>query len=98
LRECKDRRKDPEDSYLEIMEREETRRKKGLPPRLTFLPDWDGGDEQRHDEKDAKKRKRAAKKRRKKFRKRNRNRGKRSTIPATEVPAVTSSLEAENQP
>jgi hypothetical protein len=39
--------KDPFDLYLEIKEREETRRNKGLPPRVVLLPDWDKDDEQR---------------------------------------------------
>ena len=55
--------KDPFDLYLEIKEREETRRKKGLPPRVVLLPDWDKDDEQRYDEEQAKKR--AANRRRK---------------------------------
>lgn len=55
--------KDPFDLYLEIKEREETRKKKGLPPRVVLLPDWDKDDEQRYDEQQAKKR--AAKRRRK---------------------------------
>jgi hypothetical protein len=38
--------KDPFDLYLEIKEHEETRRKKGLPPRAVLLPDWDKDDEQ----------------------------------------------------
>jgi hypothetical protein len=33
--------KDPSDLYLEIKEREEARRTKGLPPRVVMLPDWD---------------------------------------------------------
>jgi hypothetical protein len=41
---------DPFDFYLEIKEREEARRKKGLPPRAVLLPDWDKDDEQRYDE------------------------------------------------
>jgi hypothetical protein len=41
------RTKDPFDLYLEIKEREETRRKKGLPPRVVLLPGWDKDDEQR---------------------------------------------------
>jgi hypothetical protein len=48
--------KDPFDLYLEIKEREETRRKKGLPPRVVLLPGWDKDDEQRYDEEQAKKR------------------------------------------
>jgi hypothetical protein len=56
--------KDPFDLYLEIKEREEKRRKKGLPPRVVLLPDWDKDDEQRYDEQQRKKQTRAAKKRR----------------------------------
>jgi hypothetical protein len=59
--------KDPFDLYLEIKEREETRRKKGLPPRVVLLPDWDKDDEQHYDEEQAKKR--AANRRRKAARK-----------------------------
>ena len=59
--------KDPFDLYLEIKEREETRRRKGLPPRVVLLPDWDKDDEQRYDEEQAKKR--AANRRRKAARK-----------------------------
>jgi hypothetical protein len=47
--------RDPFDLYLEIKEREETRRKKGLPPRVVLLPDWDKDDEGRHDDEQAKK-------------------------------------------
>ena len=47
---------DPFDFYLEIKEREEARRKKGLPPRAVLLPDWDKDDEQRYDEKRREKR------------------------------------------
>jgi len=50
------RTKDPFDFYLEIKEREEARRKKGLPPRVVLLPDWDKDDEQRYDEEQAQKR------------------------------------------
>ena len=59
--------KDPFDLYLEIKEREEARRKKGLPPRVVLLPDWDKDDEQRYDEEQTKKR--AANRRRKAARK-----------------------------
>jgi hypothetical protein len=59
--------KDPFDFYLDIKEREEARRKKGLPPRVVLLPDWDKDDEQRYDEERAKKR--AANRRRKVARK-----------------------------
>ena len=61
------RTKDPFDLYLEIKDREETRRKKGLPPRVVLLPDWDKDDEERHDQKQAGKR--AANQRRKTARK-----------------------------
>jgi hypothetical protein len=57
--------KDPFDFYLEIKQREEARKKKGLPPRVVLLPDWDKDDEERYDEERAKKRKRRANKRRK---------------------------------
>jgi hypothetical protein len=63
---CREKRIDPDDAYLEIRRREEMRKKKGLPPRVTLLPDWDMGDEQRYDEDQSERRKHAAKKRRKK--------------------------------
>ena len=66
-REYDQKTKDPFDLYLEIKEREEARRKKGLPPRVVLLPDWDKDDERRYDEEQAKKR--AANKRRKAARK-----------------------------
>jgi hypothetical protein len=56
---------DPDDIYLEIKQREEARKAKGLPPRLVILPDWDFNDEKRYDKEQAEKRKRAANKRRK---------------------------------
>jgi hypothetical protein len=48
--------KDPFDLYLEIKEREEARRKKGLPPRVVLLPDWDKDDDEGYDGEAAKKR------------------------------------------
>jgi hypothetical protein len=60
--------KDPFDLYLEIKEREEARRKKGLPPRVLLLPGWDKDDEERYDKEQAKKR--AANRRRNVARKR----------------------------
>lgn len=63
--------KDPFDFYLEIKEREEVRGKKGLPPRVVLLPDWDQDDEQRYDEEHAEKQ--AAARRKKAARKRNPN-------------------------
>ena len=73
--------KDPFDLYLEVKEREEARKKKGLPPRVVLLPDWDKNDEQRSDKERVKKRKRAAKKHRKTTRKQRPN----ATEPATIV-------------
>ena len=61
---------DVEDLYLEIKEREETRREKGLPPRIKILPNWDLQDEGRHDEARAK---RASAKRRRKVTEKRRN-------------------------
>jgi hypothetical protein len=45
--------KDPFDLYLEIKDREDIRRKKGLPPRVVMLPDWDKDDEEPYDEEQA---------------------------------------------
>jgi len=70
---CQEKRVDPDDAYLEIRRRQEMRNKKALPPRVTLLPDWDMGDEQRFDEDQAERRKLAAKKRRKKGRKQQAN-------------------------
>lgn len=57
--------KDRDDVYLEVKSSEERRKRKGLPPRLVVLPDWDMSDEDRYDEDRAKRRTRAgAKKRR----------------------------------
>jgi hypothetical protein len=64
-REYNQKIKDPDDIYLEIKDCEERRKKKGLAPRLVILPDWDMSDEERYDEAQAKKRKRAGNKRRK---------------------------------
>jgi hypothetical protein len=64
-RACLAKRCDPEDDYIGVRQREEARRKKGLPPRVVFLPDWDMRDEQRYDETQPERRKKAAKKRRK---------------------------------
>jgi hypothetical protein len=57
--------KDRDDIYLEIKTSEERRKRKGLAPRVVFLPDWDMSDEDRYDEDQARRRARAgAKKRR----------------------------------
>src|SRR5208282_4947449 len=68
--------KDPDDIYLEIKDSEERRKKKGLPPRLVILPGWDMSDEERYDEEQAKKRKRAGNKRKKTAKKREPNHSK----------------------
>lgn len=57
-REYNKKMKDPDDLYLEIKDSEERRKKKGLPPRVVILPGWDMSDEERHDEEQAKRRKR----------------------------------------
>jgi hypothetical protein len=41
LREYDRKTQDPFDLYLEIKQREDARQKKGLRPRVQFLPDWD---------------------------------------------------------
>lgn len=60
-----ERLKDRDDIYLEVKTSEERRKRKGLPPRVVILPDWDMSDEDRYDENQARRRTRAgAKKRR----------------------------------
>jgi hypothetical protein len=82
-----DRRlKDPFDLYLEVKEREEVRRKKGLSPRVVFLPGWDKDDEQRYDREQARRRKRAANKLRNTAKKRVPH----STKPASQAPTGVS--------
>ena len=44
VREHDRKTQDPFDLYLEIKQREDTRKRKGLPPRVTFLPGWDQDD------------------------------------------------------
>ncbi|MGC2332766.1 MAG: hypothetical protein WA581_15030 [Candidatus Acidiferrales bacterium] len=83
-REYDQKNKDPFDFYLEIKEREEARRKKGLPPRVVLLPDWDKDDEQRYDEEQAKKR--AGKIRKKAARKPKSSSGKAARQAQTGVP------------
>ena len=57
--------KDRDDIYLEVKSAEERRKRKGLPPRVLILPDWDMSDEDRYDEDQARRRTGAgAKKRR----------------------------------
>jgi len=69
-RDHKKRITDPDDIYLEIKQREEARKAKGLPPRVVILPDWDYNDEKRDVEEQAEERKHAANRRRKKTKKR----------------------------
>jgi hypothetical protein len=68
--------KDPDDIYLEIKDSEERRKKKGLPPRLVILPGWDMSDEERYNEEQAKKRKRAESKGQKTSKRRRSNHSK----------------------
>jgi hypothetical protein len=65
-RKFSERLKDRDDIYLEVKSSEERRKRKGLPPRVAILPDWDMSDEDRYDENQARRRTKAgAKKRRK---------------------------------
>jgi hypothetical protein len=58
--------KDRDDIHLEVRDSEQRRKRKGLPPRVVILPDWDMSDEDRHDEDQARRKTMAgAKKRRK---------------------------------
>ena len=66
--------KDRDDIYLEVRDSEERRKRKGLPPRVVILPDWDWSDEDRHDEKQTLRRKKSASKRHRTARKTNPNR------------------------
>jgi hypothetical protein len=54
-----ERLKDRDDIYLEVRDSEERRKRKGLPPRLVILPDWDMSDEDRYDEERTAKRKKS---------------------------------------
>ena len=56
---CRDhdrKTKDPFDLYLEIKDREEVRKRKGLPQRVVLLPDWDKDDEEHYDREHTQKR------------------------------------------
>jgi hypothetical protein len=55
--------KDRDDIYLDVRSSEERRKRKGLPPRVVILPDWDMSDEDRFDERRARQRKSLATKR-----------------------------------
>jgi hypothetical protein len=54
---------DRDDIYLEVRDSEQRRKRKGLPPRIVILPDWDWSDEDRYDEKRSQRRKGAVLKR-----------------------------------
>jgi hypothetical protein len=56
------RKGDREDIYLQVLDPEAARENKGLPPRVTILPNWDSGDEERCDEAHARRREQAAQK------------------------------------
>jgi hypothetical protein len=56
--------RDPDDIYLEVRDSEERRKRKGLPPRVVILPNWDMSDEDRYDEKQSARRKSAVARRR----------------------------------
>jgi hypothetical protein len=49
-REFSEKLEDPDDVYLEVRDSEERRKRKGLPPRVVILPNWDMSDEDRYDE------------------------------------------------
>jgi hypothetical protein len=53
---------DPFDLYFELHEREEARKRKGLPPRAILLPGWDQDDEESEPEQPANKLKKATRK------------------------------------
>jgi hypothetical protein len=55
--------KDRDDIYLEVRDSEQRRNRKGLPPRVVILPDWDWSDEDRYDEKHSQRRKQSVLKR-----------------------------------
>ena len=56
--------KDRDDVYLEVKTSEERRKRKGLPPRVVILPDWDMSDEDHYDDVRAKRRPKTASKKR----------------------------------
>jgi len=56
--------KDRDDIYLEVKSSEERRKRKGLPPRVVILPDWDMSDEDRYDETQAKRKAKTTSKKR----------------------------------
>ncbi len=65
-REFSQKLKDPDDIYLEVRDSEERRKRKGLPPRVVTLPNWDMSDEDRYDKEQCPKRKNAGTRRHRK--------------------------------
>jgi hypothetical protein len=61
--------KDQDDIYLEVRDSERRRMRKGLPPRVVILPNWDMSDEDRHDQEQSTRRKSAVARRRRMNRK-----------------------------
>ena len=59
-REYKQKTKDPDDVYFDIKDSEERRKKKGLPPRIVILPNWEFNDEERYDEEQVERKKQVA--------------------------------------
>lgn len=78
--------KDRDDIYLEVRDSELRRKRKGLPPRVVILPDWDWSDEDHYDEKQSQQRKKSVLKRHQPGRtaaKESRSRVRRSAPPGT---------------
>jgi hypothetical protein len=65
--------KDRDDIYLEVRDSEERRKRKGLPPRLVILPNWDMSDEDRYDEERTAQRRKSPTRRRRTGRKSNKS-------------------------
>jgi hypothetical protein len=65
--------KDQDDIYLEVRDSESRRKRKGLPPRVVILPNWDLSDEERYDERLRSKKKKSAAKRQRLGRKPNKS-------------------------
>jgi hypothetical protein len=63
-REFSQKLKDPDDIYFEVRSSEERRKRKGLPPRVVILPNWDMSDEDRYNQEKSSRRKKAVRSRR----------------------------------
>jgi hypothetical protein len=85
-REYNQKTNDADDVYFDIKDAEERREKKGLPPRVAILPDWDMSDEERYEEEQAEKKKQAARKtkRRKISSQKSKRRAQAAIAPASE--------------